>query len=37
VDVSDAIYYGIDLADYLKREFGGIKVLLDRRPTYVAF
>jgi hypothetical protein len=37
VDGSDTIYYGIDLADYLKREFGGIKVPLDRRPRYVAF
>jgi hypothetical protein len=33
---SDAIYYGCDLADYLKNEFGGIRVI-EGTPKYVPF
>lgn len=33
----DTIYYGSDLADYLRREFGGVKGALNSRPTHVTF
>jgi hypothetical protein len=34
---SDTIYYGCDLADYLRREFGGVKGAFDSPPAHVAF